>query len=206
MSRRCRSGSMRSFGWSTSCRCCRPPSRAATSRRARSRPHRLPRNRRRRAASATGSGAGSAKRAGPPSRVRGRRSARSFASRRIDQPEAMLLAPDQAFFLRENLKLRLLNARLALLARRVRRRAWRPEGSQRGDRALLRSLVAAHADRARSDHAGGPTGATVGAGASRRHLRGARRRRAMSKPPRSLRSLPPEEARPGPARPGARPA
>lgn len=35
----------------------------------------------------------------------------------IDQPEAMLVAPDQAFFLRENLKLRLLNARLALLAR-----------------------------------------------------------------------------------------
>jgi uroporphyrin-3 C-methyltransferase len=29
----------------------------------------------------------------------------------------MLLAPDQAFFLRENLKLRLLNARLALLSR-----------------------------------------------------------------------------------------
>lgn len=36
---------------------------------------------------------------------------------RIDHPEAMLLAPDQAFFLRENLKLRLLNARLALLSR-----------------------------------------------------------------------------------------
>jgi len=36
---------------------------------------------------------------------------------RIDTPEAMLLAPEQAFFLRENLKLRLLNARLALLSR-----------------------------------------------------------------------------------------
>jgi uroporphyrin-3 C-methyltransferase len=36
---------------------------------------------------------------------------------RIDQPEAALVAPDQAFFLRENLKLRLLNARLALLSR-----------------------------------------------------------------------------------------
>jgi uroporphyrin-3 C-methyltransferase len=36
---------------------------------------------------------------------------------RIDVPEAMLVAPDQAFFLRENLKLRLLNARLALLSR-----------------------------------------------------------------------------------------
>ncbi len=36
---------------------------------------------------------------------------------RIDHPEAMLVAPEQAFFLRENLKLRLLNARLALLSR-----------------------------------------------------------------------------------------
>ncbi|MEJ6006760.1 uroporphyrinogen-III C-methyltransferase [Paucibacter sp. AS339] len=36
---------------------------------------------------------------------------------RIDHPEAALLAPDQSFFLRENLKLRLLNARLALLSR-----------------------------------------------------------------------------------------
>ncbi len=36
---------------------------------------------------------------------------------RIDQPEAMLIAPEQQFFLRENLKLRLLNARLALLSR-----------------------------------------------------------------------------------------
>lgn len=36
---------------------------------------------------------------------------------RIEQPEAMLLAPEQAFFLRENLKLKLLNVRLSLLAR-----------------------------------------------------------------------------------------
>jgi uroporphyrin-3 C-methyltransferase len=36
---------------------------------------------------------------------------------RIDQPEAMLLAPEQSYFLRENLKLKLLNARLALLSR-----------------------------------------------------------------------------------------
>jgi len=36
---------------------------------------------------------------------------------RIDRPEGMLLAPDQAFLVRETLKLRLLNARLALLAR-----------------------------------------------------------------------------------------
>nr|WP_049763771.1 uroporphyrinogen-III C-methyltransferase [Polaromonas naphthalenivorans] len=38
---------------------------------------------------------------------------------RIDRPEAALLAPDQAFFLRENLKLRLLNARLALFSRQT---------------------------------------------------------------------------------------
>jgi uroporphyrin-III C-methyltransferase len=36
---------------------------------------------------------------------------------RLDQPEASLLAPDQSYFVRENLKLRLLNARLGLLAR-----------------------------------------------------------------------------------------
>jgi uroporphyrin-3 C-methyltransferase len=36
---------------------------------------------------------------------------------RIDQPEAILLAPEQTFFLRENLKLKLLNARLGVLAR-----------------------------------------------------------------------------------------
>ncbi|MDB5880586.1 MAG: uroporphyrin-III C-methyltransferase (Urogen methylase)-like protein [Ramlibacter sp.] len=38
---------------------------------------------------------------------------------RIDQPEAVLLAPDHAFFLRENLKLKLLNARLGLLSRQT---------------------------------------------------------------------------------------
>ena len=36
---------------------------------------------------------------------------------RIDDPEAVLVAPEQAFFLRENLKLKLLNARLSLLSR-----------------------------------------------------------------------------------------
>jgi uroporphyrin-3 C-methyltransferase len=38
---------------------------------------------------------------------------------RVDQPDAVLLAPEQTFFLRENLKLKLLNARLSLLARQV---------------------------------------------------------------------------------------
>jgi len=36
---------------------------------------------------------------------------------RIDHPEAMLTTPSQSYFLRENIKLRLLNARLALLSR-----------------------------------------------------------------------------------------
>ena len=38
---------------------------------------------------------------------------------RIEQPEASLLSPEQAFFVRENLKLKLLNARLGLLARQT---------------------------------------------------------------------------------------
>ncbi len=38
---------------------------------------------------------------------------------RIAQPEAALLSPEQSFFLRENLKLRLLNARLGLLSRQT---------------------------------------------------------------------------------------
>jgi len=37
--------------------------------------------------------------------------------RRLDDPDVMLVAPEQGAFLRANLKLRLLNARLALLAR-----------------------------------------------------------------------------------------
>jgi uroporphyrin-III C-methyltransferase len=37
--------------------------------------------------------------------------------RRVDAPEPPLLAPSQAYFLRENLRLRLLSARLALLSR-----------------------------------------------------------------------------------------
>lgn len=37
--------------------------------------------------------------------------------RRVDKPDALLLSPSQAYFVRENLKLRLLSARLALLSR-----------------------------------------------------------------------------------------
>jgi uroporphyrin-3 C-methyltransferase/uroporphyrinogen III methyltransferase/synthase len=37
--------------------------------------------------------------------------------RSVETPDAMMLSPSQAYFLRENLKLRLLNARMALLSR-----------------------------------------------------------------------------------------
>jgi len=37
--------------------------------------------------------------------------------RRVDTPDAIMLAPEESFFVRENLKLRLLNARMALLSR-----------------------------------------------------------------------------------------
>jgi uroporphyrin-3 C-methyltransferase/uroporphyrinogen III methyltransferase/synthase len=37
--------------------------------------------------------------------------------RTVDTPEALMLSPSEAYFVRENLKLRLLNARLALLSR-----------------------------------------------------------------------------------------
>jgi uroporphyrin-3 C-methyltransferase len=38
---------------------------------------------------------------------------------RIEQPEAALLSPEQSFFVRENYKLKILNARLGLLARQL---------------------------------------------------------------------------------------
>ena len=38
---------------------------------------------------------------------------------RINQPEAALLSPEQSFFLRENFKLKILNARLGLLSRQT---------------------------------------------------------------------------------------
>lgn len=38
---------------------------------------------------------------------------------RVDRPEAVLVGPEQVFFLRENLKLKLLNVRLSLLSRQV---------------------------------------------------------------------------------------
>ncbi|MBS1188118.1 MAG: uroporphyrin-III methyltransferase [Burkholderiaceae bacterium] len=37
--------------------------------------------------------------------------------RSVDEPDALMLSPNQAYFIRENMKLRLLNARMALLSR-----------------------------------------------------------------------------------------
>lgn len=58
---------------------------------------------------------------------------------RIDQPEAMLVAPEQAFFLRENLKLRLLSARLSLLARQF--------DAARGDLRWAKGAIERYFDR-----------------------------------------------------------
>lgn len=56
--------------------------------------------------------------------------------RRVDTPDPALLAPEQAWFLRENLKLRLLAARLAMLNR--------DEASFRNDLTIAQAWVARH--------------------------------------------------------------
>ena len=58
--------------------------------------------------------------------------------RNMERPEPALLAPPQAFFLRENLRLRLLNARLALLQRE--------EGSFRADLKVAQVWIARYFD------------------------------------------------------------
>lgn len=63
--------------------------------------------------------------------------------RRVDTPEALMLSPTEAYFVRENLKLRLLNARLALLSRN--------EAAFRSDLIAAQETLAAYFDtRARS--------------------------------------------------------
>lgn len=57
---------------------------------------------------------------------------------RIEHPSAMLVSPEQSFFLRENLKLRLLNARLALLSRQ--------HETARADLEAVLALLERHAD------------------------------------------------------------
>ena len=57
---------------------------------------------------------------------------------RIESSEAALLTPEQGFFLRENLKLKLLNARLGLLARQ--------KDAARADLASAAVIVRRYAD------------------------------------------------------------
>ena len=93
--------------------------------------------------------------------------------RRIDQPEAALLAPEQAYFLRENLKLKLLNARLGLLARQP--------GS------ALADLVSAEAALARYFDTEAP--AVVSAQAALKQLREELRLVELPRPDESLAAL-----------------
>lgn len=58
--------------------------------------------------------------------------------RNVENPEALLLTPSQAYFARENLKLRLLNARLALLARN--------EGAFRSDMISAQDIITKYFD------------------------------------------------------------
>jgi uroporphyrin-3 C-methyltransferase/uroporphyrinogen III methyltransferase/synthase len=63
--------------------------------------------------------------------------------RTVDTPEALMLSPSEAYFVRENLKLRLLNARLALLSRN--------EGTFRDDLGSAQQTLARYFDtKARS--------------------------------------------------------
>jgi uroporphyrin-3 C-methyltransferase len=59
---------------------------------------------------------------------------------RVEAPEAALLSPEQAFFVRENLKLKILNARLGLLARQT--------DSARSDLATAAASLARYFDSA----------------------------------------------------------
>jgi uroporphyrin-3 C-methyltransferase len=63
--------------------------------------------------------------------------------RTVDTPEALMLSPSESYFVRENLKLRLLNARLALLSRN--------EGTFRDDIGTAQQMVVKYFDtKARS--------------------------------------------------------
>ena len=58
--------------------------------------------------------------------------------RNVETPDALLLSPSQAYFAKENLKLRLLNARLALLSRN--------EGAFRSDMISAQDLISKYFD------------------------------------------------------------
>jgi uroporphyrin-3 C-methyltransferase/uroporphyrinogen III methyltransferase/synthase len=61
-----------------------------------------------------------------------------FRVRRVDSPDALLVAPAQAYFLRQNLRLMLLNARLALLSRN--------DSAYRGDLERARRWIGTYFD------------------------------------------------------------
>jgi uroporphyrin-3 C-methyltransferase/uroporphyrinogen III methyltransferase/synthase len=66
--------------------------------------------------------------------------------RTVDTPEALMLSPSESYFVRENLKLRLLNARLALLSRN--------EGTFRDDLGNAQQMLLKYFDtKARSTQA-----------------------------------------------------
>jgi uroporphyrin-3 C-methyltransferase/uroporphyrinogen III methyltransferase/synthase len=66
--------------------------------------------------------------------------------RTVDTPDALMLSPSESYFVRENLKLRLLNARLALLSRN--------EGTFRDDINDAQQMLTRYFDtRARSTQA-----------------------------------------------------
>lgn len=62
-----------------------------------------------------------------------------FSVHRMDHPEAALMSPEHGFFVRENIKLRLLNARLAILSRQ-------PEGGK-ADLQAVTGLVERYFDK-----------------------------------------------------------
>jgi uroporphyrin-3 C-methyltransferase/uroporphyrinogen III methyltransferase/synthase len=66
--------------------------------------------------------------------------------RTVDNPDALMLSPSESYFVRENLKLRLLNARLALLSRN--------EGTFRDDLSTAQQMLVKYFDtKARSTQA-----------------------------------------------------
>ena len=94
----------------------------------------------------------------------------------IEHPEAVLMTPDQSFFLRENVKLRLLNARLSHPVAPVRPRAGRPAAGADGARSLLRPQLAPRRRGVRPAAPGGRAGQAGELPAPGRHAGRDRRR------------------------------
>lgn len=89
---------------------------------------------------------------------------------RVEQPEAVLLSPEQSFFVRENYKLKLLNARLGLLARQLE--------SARADMASASTTLFRYFDPGLAQDPGGGQPFAAGAGTDEEPGIAARRRYA----------------------------